>query len=63
MTNDLVNEITQTELKYNEQRMCVNGVLELEKQRGFTFDREETRILDFNCGQGRVGDILYSEGF
>ena len=40
--------------------MCVSALMDLEQQLGLQFDREETRILDFNCGQGRVGSLLSS---
>ena len=43
--------------------MVVRAILSIEEDTGCHFDRENTRILDFGCGKGRVGDVLKSQGF
>jgi 2-polyprenyl-3-methyl-5-hydroxy-6-metoxy-1,4-benzoquinol methylase len=43
--------------------MCVKAVLQLEDARGISFDRTTTKILDFGCCNGAIGDLLASEGF
>jgi len=50
-------------IHFNDPKMCVKAVLNLEEAHDISFDRTTTKILDFGCCNGAIGELFASEGF
>lgn len=50
-------------IHFNDPKMCVKAVLNLEDAHDINFDRTTAKILDFGCCNGAIGELFANEGF